>query len=70
MNCKNCKKYNDCKESKNFVWPCGAYHPISITRADCIRVMCDEELAKFLGDEPPHFSTYKKYLDWLRQPAG
>lgn len=22
-----------------------------------------------LGDEPPYFSTYDKYLDWLKQPA-
>jgi hypothetical protein len=39
------------------------------TNADRIRSMTDEELARFLGDEPPYFSTYEKYLDWLKQPA-
>jgi Lar family restriction alleviation protein len=40
-----------------------------VTNADRIRSMSDEELARFLGDEPPYFSTYEKYLDWLQQPA-
>ena len=40
-----------------------------ITNADRIRSMSDEELARFLGDEPPYFSTYEKYLDWLEQPV-
>ena len=40
-----------------------------VTNADRIRGMSDEELAEFLGDEPPYLSTYDKYLDWLRQPA-
>ena len=39
------------------------------TNADRIRSMSDEELAWFLGDEPPYFSTYEKYLDWLKQPV-
>jgi len=39
------------------------------TNADRIRSMSDEELARFLGDEPPYFSTYEKYLDWLKQPV-
>ena len=39
------------------------------TNADRIRSMNDEELARFLGDEPPYLSTYDKYLDWLRQPV-
>jgi len=30
--------------------------------------MTDEELAQFLGDEPPYFATYKQYIDWLRKP--
>jgi formate hydrogenlyase subunit 6/NADH:ubiquinone oxidoreductase subunit I len=40
-----------------------------VTNADRIRSMNDEELARFLGDEPPYLSTYDKYLEWLRQPA-
>ena len=40
-----------------------------VTNADRIRSMSDEELARFLGDEPPYFSTYEKYLDWLKQPV-
>jgi regulator of replication initiation timing len=39
-----------------------------VTNAQRIRSMSDEELARFLGDEPPYFSTYEKYLDWLKQP--
>lgn len=39
------------------------------TNADRIRSMNDEELARFLGDEPPYFSTYDKYLEWLQQPV-
>jgi hypothetical protein len=39
------------------------------TNADRIRSMSDEELARFLGDEPPYLSTYDKYLEWLQQPA-
>ena len=39
------------------------------TNADRIRSMSDEELARFLGDEPPYFSTYEKHLDWLKQPV-
>jgi hypothetical protein len=42
---------------------------VPLTNADRIRSMSDEELARFLGDEPPYLSTYDKYLDWLRQPA-
>ena len=38
------------------------------TNADRIRSMTDEELAQFLGDEPPYFATYKQYIDWLRKP--
>jgi Lar family restriction alleviation protein len=38
------------------------------TNADRIRSMSDEELAEFLGDEPPYFATYKQYIDWLRKP--
>jgi Lar family restriction alleviation protein len=40
-----------------------------VTNADRIRSMSDEELARFLGDEPPYFSTYDKYLKWLQQPV-
>jgi len=40
-----------------------------ITNADRIRSMTDEELARFLGDEPPYLSTYDKYIEWLQQPA-
>jgi hypothetical protein len=40
-----------------------------VSNADRIRSMNDEELARFLGDEPPYLSTYDKYLEWLQQPA-
>lgn len=39
------------------------------TNADRIRAMTDEELAMFLGDEPPYFPTYEQYREWLQQPA-
>ena len=66
--CENCKKYDDCRNGSGLVWPCGAYRPKIVTNADRIRSMTDEELAQFLGDEPPYFATYKQYIDWLRKP--
>ena len=54
---------------KGFKWRgLGAYRPKIVTNADRIRSMTDEELAQFLGDEPPYFATYKQYIDWLRKP--
>jgi len=59
--CENCKKYDDCRNGSGLVWPCGAYRPKIVTNADRIRSMTDEELAQFLGDEPPYFATYKGF---------
>lgn len=47
VNCKNCKKYEDCKSGSGLTWPCGAYAPKIVTNADRIRAMSDEELAEF-----------------------
>lgn len=77
MNCQNCKKYDDCRTGSGLTWPCGAYRPKAVSRADCIRSMSDEELLDFLKKSvasaymckilstEPMFLT----LDWLQQPA-
>ena len=44
--CTNCKKYEDCKSGSGLVWPCAAYTPKTVTNAERIRSMSDEELAK------------------------
>ena len=45
MKCENCTKYDDCRTGSGLTWPCGAYVPKSVTNADRIRAMSDEELA-------------------------
>ena len=45
MKCENCTKYDDCRTGSGMTWPYGAYRPMVITNADCIRTMSDEELA-------------------------
>jgi hypothetical protein len=60
----------DCQQEAIAAWNSRTSKDINvITNADRIRSMNDEELARFLGDEPPYLSTYDKYLEWLRQPA-
>ena len=49
MNCQNCKKYDDCRTGSGLTWPCGAYRPKDVSRADRIRAMSDEELAEFIS---------------------
>lgn len=49
MNCRNCKKYDDCRTGSGLTWPCGAYRPKAVSRADRIRSMSDEELAEFIS---------------------
>ena len=34
MNCQNCKKYDDCRTGSGLTWPCGAYRPKDVSRAD------------------------------------
>ena len=48
MKCENCTKYDDCRTGSGLTWPCGAYVPKSVTNADRIRRMSDEELAEGL----------------------
>lgn len=78
MNCQNCTKYDDCRTGSGLTWPCGAYHPKTVTNADRIRAMSDEELAVFLSavkfrrETPlnvPDFLYIKDAYDWLQQPA-
>lgn len=47
---------------------CGHREEPVITNADRIRSMSDEELAVFLGDDLPFFSTHAQYFKWLQQP--
>ena len=49
MKCENCTKYDDCRTGSGLTWPCGAYVPKSVTNADRIRAMSDEELAEFIS---------------------
>ena len=78
VGCKDCNIgwYKETKEDAIAAWN-RRVQPVSgnpitdnkpITNADRIRSMTDEELAQFLGDEPPYFATYKQYIDWLRKP--
>ena len=50
MNCRNCKKYDDCRTGSGLTWPCGAYRPKAVSRADRIRSMSDEELAMYIKE--------------------
>lgn len=50
MKCENCTKYDDCRTGSGLTWPCGAYVPKSVTNADRIRDMSDEELAAYLAE--------------------
>ena len=77
MKCENCTKYDDCRTGSGLTWPCGAYVPKTITNADRIREMSDEELLAFMKKlitnacmckimkTEPLFLT----LEWLQQPA-
>ena len=65
MKCENCTKYDDCRTGSGLTWPCGAHVPKSVTNADRIRTMSDEELAKWLSHDIPS----KEWLEWLQQPA-
>lgn len=79
--CANCKKYEDCKSGSGLVWPCVAYTPKTVTNAERIRAMSDEELASVVMcpndaslaniscDKSDHCDCYACILDWLHQPA-
>lgn len=83
MKCENCQKYEDCKSGSGLTWPCGAYAPKTVTNADRIRSMSDEQLGKFLcglfkcGNCPHDQKCYNGiqsggtdgWLNWLRQTA-
>lgn len=77
MKCENCTKYDDCRAGAGLTYPCGAYQPKTVTNADRIRAMSDEELAELLCSMTYCYEcSYKNacthddgYLDWLRQPA-
>lgn len=81
MKCESCTKYDDCRTGSGLTWPCGAYHPKTVTNADLIRAMSGEELANFLcnimtaeccdrtcpGREFCE-AGHKGLQDWLQQP--
>ena len=85
MKCENCTKYDDCRTGSGLTWPCGAYVPKSVTNADRIRSMSNEELSKFLCEfrscdsdgypcsgckaESYCRSGHTGMEDWLQQPA-
>ena len=84
MKCENCTKYDDCRTGSGLTWPCGAYVPKSVTNADRIRAMSDEELAEFLAEEQYRLADivfqnvgfglvkqaiYARRLAWLQSPV-
>lgn len=71
MKCENCTKYDDCRTGSGLTWPCGAYVPKTITNADRIREMSDDELAKFLATKlnDDFYGCPDLILQWLQQPA-
>ena len=83
MKCENCTKYDDCRIGSGLTWPCGAYVSKTITNADRIRAMSDEELAHLLmghgtfecpvceiGDQRKCDTECEKHcVKWLQQPA-
>lgn len=71
MKCENCTKYDDCRTGSGLTWPCGAYVPKTITNADRIRKMSDDELAKFLATKlnDDFYGCPDLILQWLQQPA-
>ncbi len=80
MKCENCTKYDDCRTGSGLTWPCGAYVPKTITNADRIRAMDDNELADFIdrceaaGYNDSSVALDKNNnlmdtLDWLQQSA-
>ena len=47
MNCKTCKKYEDCKSDSSLRWPCVAYSPIHMTNFEMIKSLNDvDEMAE------------------------
>ena len=71
MNCKHCKKYEDCRTGSGLTWPCGAYSPKYITNADRIRSMNDEELASYLMDVSMGLLIDQGVMNvktWLQRP--
>ena len=69
MKCENCTKYDDCRIGSGLIWPCGAYHPKTVTNADRIRAMSNEELAKLLCIYDWRLGEMDECLAWLQQPA-
>lgn len=83
MLCKNCTKYDDCRTGSGLTWPCGAFRPSTMTNAETIRAMSDEELAQFLDenraqayrdireDGKIYYDGHKDgWLGWLQSPVG
>lgn len=71
MKCENCTKYDDCRTGSGLTWPCGAYVPKTITNADRIRGMDDNELSEFLSTKlnDDFYECPDLTLQWLQQTA-
>lgn len=78
--CKNCKKYDDCRNGIGLTYPCGAYVPQCMTNADNIRCMNDECLAEFMrktytcppakpGNKSCILDCSKCWLEWIQQSS-
>lgn len=68
MNCQNCKKYDDCRTGSGLTWPCGAYRPKDVSRADRIRAMSDMvDAADEIANVPTLQAENKKLRAELEQ---
>ena len=74
--CRKCAVFEWCKEHEE----CGIFYPKTMTNADRIRSMSDEELAKFIASQRTdcYHCPVKEcvdacevgWLDWLKQEAS
>ena len=61
--CTQCADYEWCAKNEE----CGMFKPKTMTNADRLRSMTDEELADFLDETDPVYWDRQTWLDWLRE---
>ena len=63
--CTKCADYEWCAKNEE----CGMFNPKTMTNADKIRGMTDEELARWLSKADPEGYTPDWWLGWLKEEA-
>ena len=68
VDCHNCQRFGACYFDNE---DCIGFEPKTMTNADRIRAMTDEELAHLLHSAEEHLFTgnlwnYEKWTEWLR----